>query len=141
MPTQRSSAIWTGSIGDGSGTMKFGGGAWEGSYNVPSRFADGDGTNPEELIAAAHAGCYSMQLSALLTKEGFDVEEVATSADVTVAKNDSGWSITTIALDCVAKVAEIDDDAFQAVATKAKETCPVSVALAGPEISLTAKLG
>lgn len=140
MPTQRSDATWTGSIGDGSGAMRLGSGAWEGSFNVPSRFADGEGTNPEELLAAAHAGCYSMQLSALLTNEGFEVEEVATTADVTVAKGGGGWSITTIVLDCVAKVAGIDDDAFQAQATKAKETCPVSVALAGPEISLTAKL-
>ena len=141
MPTQRSTATWNGSIGDGSGTMKLGSGAWEGSFNVPSRFEDGDGTNPEELIAAAHAGCYSMQLSAFLTTEGFTVNSIQTSADVTVEKNDSGgWTITTIALDCTANVDDIDDDAFQAQATKAKENCPVSVALAGPDISLDAKL-
>ena len=141
MPTRSSTATWTGSIGDGSGHMKLGGGAWEGAFDVPSRFQDGDGTNPEELLAAAHAGCYSMQLSAFLTQAGHDVESIDTQADVTVAKNDDGgWTITTIELTTTGRVADIDDDTFQEFATKAKDNCPVSVALAGPEISLDATL-
>lgn len=141
MPTRGSNATWTGPIGDGSGQMRLGSGAWEGAYDVPSRFEDGEGSNPEELLGAAHAGCYSMQLSALLTRAGFDVESIETSAEVSVEKQEAGWTITRIALTTTGHVAEVDDDTFQEKAREAKETCPVSKALASvPEITLDATL-
>lgn len=142
MPTRDSNATWSGPIGDGSGKMRLGSGAWEGPYDVPSRFEDGEGSNPEELIGAAHAGCYSMQLSALLTRAGFDVEAIETSAKVSVEKGDAGWTITSIALTTTGRVSGVDEDTFQEKAREAKETCPVSKALAAvPEITLDARLG
>lgn len=141
MPTRSSEATWKGSIKDGSGTMKLGGGAWEGSFDVPSRFEDGSGTNPEELIAAAHAGCFSMQLSGFLTAAGYTPDTISTTAAVTVKPNgDGGFVISSSKLTTTATIPDIDDDEFQKIATKAKENCPVSVALAGPEISLDATL-
>lgn len=141
MPTRESNATWTGSISEGSGKMRFGSGAFEGSYDVPSRFEEGEGTNPEELVGAAHAGCYSMQLSGLLTRAGFTVNSVDTTARVTVEKQEAGWTITRIELSTSADVDDIDDDAFQEKAQEAKETCPVSKALASvSEITLDASL-
>lgn len=142
MPTRDSNATWTGPIGDGSGQMRLGSGAWEGAYDVPSRFEDGEGTNPEELIGAAHAGCFSMQLSALLTRAGYDVEAIETSAKVSVDKGEAGWTITRIALITTGRVSGVDEDTFLEKAREAKETCPVSKALASvPEITLDATLG
>lgn len=140
MPTRESTATWNGPISSGSGTMRLGSGAYEGSYSVPTRFENEPGSNPEELIAAAHAGCFSMQLSALLTRAGFDVESIETTAAVTVEKGEDGWSITTIRLTTTGRVADIDADAFQEKAEEAKVTCPVSKALAGPQITLEATL-
>lgn len=141
MPTRESNATWNGPIGDGSGQMRLGSGAYEGAFDVPSRFEDGEGTNPEELIAAAHAGCFSMQLSALLTRAGHDVESVETSAAVSVEKQEAGWTITRIALTTTGRVPGIDEDAFLEKANEAKQTCPVSKALASvPEITLHASL-
>lgn len=140
MPTRESRAVWNGPLGKGSGTMKLGSGAWEGSFDVPSRFEDGQGTNPEELIAAAHAGCFSMQLSGFLSAAGHEVESIATTAAVTVQKAGDGFEISTIELTTEGKVAGIDDATFQEFATKAKESCPVSKALAGTSISLDATL-
>lgn len=141
MPTRESNATWNGPIGDGSGHMRLGSGAYEGAFDVPSRFEDGAGTNPEELIAAAHAGCFSMQLSALLTRAGHDVESIETSAAVSVEKQEAGWTITRIALTTTGRVSGIDEDAFLEKANEAKETCPVSKALASvPEVTLDASL-
>lgn len=140
MPTRESTATWNGSIGDGSGHMRLGAGAWEGAFDVPSRFEEGEGTNPEELIAAAHAGCFSMQLSALLTRAGHDVESIETTAAVTVEKGDDGWAITTIHLTSTGRVPGVDAATFAETAAEAKATCPVSKALAGPEITLDANL-
>ena len=121
--------------------MKMASGAYEGAYSVPSRFENGEGTNPEELIAAAHAGCFSMALTAGLTRGGFKVEHVNTKAKVHIEKGDDGWSITRIDLSCDAKVAEIDDAAFQEAAAAAKAGCPVSKALAAVgNIKLEARL-
>lgn len=130
MPTRTSSAVWNGSIAKGSGTMKVGAGVYEGPFSVPSRFEDGDGTNPEELIAAAHAGCFSMALSGALTRAGHEVNSIETSADVTVEKLDDGWEITSITLKTVGDVDGIDAEAFQQFAQDAKQNCPVSKALA-----------
>lgn len=140
MPTRESTATWNGPISSGTGTMRLGSGAYEGSYSVPTRFEEEAGSNPKELIAAAHAGCFSMQLSALLTRAGHDVESIDTTAAVTIEKGEDGWSITTIHLTSRGKVAGIDADAFREKAEEAKLTCPVSKALTGPQITLDAAL-
>jgi lipoyl-dependent peroxiredoxin len=140
VPTRRSSAVWSGSIARGSGTMTLGSGAWEGAYDVPSRFEDGAGTNPEELIAAAHAGCFSMALSGALTRAGHEVEAIDTTADVTVEKVGEGFEITGIVLTTVGRVAGIDEATFVEFAEGAKAGCPVSKALSATSITLEASL-
>jgi len=131
-------AEWKGSLKEGSGEMEFGGGAYHGAFTFASRFETGDGTNPEELIAAAHAGCFSMQLSGLLTGNNTPPTSVKTTAEVTI---EAGVGITGSALTTEAEVPGIDNAAFQEIAAKAKEICPVSKALAAVEnITLTATL-
>jgi osmotically inducible protein OsmC len=140
MPARQSSAVWEGTLKDGKGTMKLGSGAYEGSYSFASRFESGTGTNPEELIAAAHAGCFSMALSAGLSKAGFTPERISTTARVHLEKTGDAFSITRIDLTCEARVPGIDQAAFLAQAEGAKANCPVSKVLAGAKISLDAKL-
>jgi lipoyl-dependent peroxiredoxin len=140
MPTRTSSALWEGNLRDGSGTMKLGSGAFEGSYSFVSRFESGPGTNPEELIAAAHAGCFSMALSLELGQSGFTPTSIATSATVHLDRVADGFDITKIDLDTVGTVPGIDDAKFQEIAAAAKAGCPVSKALAATEITLTARL-
>jgi osmotically inducible protein OsmC len=140
MPTRTSSALWEGNLRDGSGTMKLGSGAFEGSYSFVSRFESGPGTNPEELIAAAHAGCFSMALSNGLSQAGFTPTSIATSATVHLDRVADGFGITKIDLDTVGTVPGIDDAKFQEVAAAAKAGCPVSKALAATEITLSARL-
>src|SRR3954464_8257235 len=113
MPVRNSSAVWTGDLKGGSGKVKLGSGAFEGQYNFSSRFESGTGTNPEELIAGAHAACYSMALSAGLGGGGFKPERVSTTAKVTVEKVGEGFKITKIQLVCEAVVPNIDDKKFQ----------------------------
>jgi lipoyl-dependent peroxiredoxin len=140
MPTRTSSALWEGNLRDGSGTMKLGSGAFEGSYSFMSRFESGSGTNPEELIAAAHAGCFSMALSNGLSQAGFTPTSIATSATVHLDRVADGFGITKIDLDTVGTVPGIDDAKFQAIAAEAKAGCPVSKVLTGAEITLSARL-
>lgn len=140
MPARSSEAEWRGGLKDGSGTMKLGSGAYEGSYSFPSRFEEGTGTNPEELIAAAHAGCYSMAFSAGLEKAGFKATRVGTTATVHLEKVEDGFSITRIDLKCDAEVPGIEKAKFQEVAEGAKKGCPVSRALASTQITLEATL-
>ena len=140
MPVRSADAQWEGSLQDGKGTMRLASGAYEGQYSFSSRFEEGTGTNPEELIAAAHAGCFSMALSAQLGRAGHNPNRVATTAKVHLEKGDAGFSITRIELTTEAEVPGIDDAAFQEIAENAKKTCPVSVALAGPQITLKATL-
>jgi len=140
MPTRRASAVWNGSLTEGNGTMRMASGAYEGPYSFQSRFEEGDGTNPEELIAAAHAGCFSMALSAGLGKAGFTPTRVHTTARVHLEKVGEGFGITRIELTTEAQVPGIDNKAFQEQAEGAKKGCPVSKALAGAQISLTATL-
>ena len=141
MPTRTADAEWTGTLQQGSGHMRLGGGAFDGAYSFSSRFEEGEGTNPEELIAAAHAGCFSMALSGNLGKAGFTPERVATTANVHLDKGDAGFSVTRIELVTRARVAGIDDATFQVIAEQAKETCPVSRALAAvPEVTVRATL-
>jgi osmotically inducible protein OsmC len=136
-----SEAKWTGSITEGSGNVKLGSGAFEGAYSFNSRFGDDNkATNPEELIAAAHAACFSMALSGFLGRAGFQPNSIETKATVHLEKKDDGFVIPNIDLETVADVPNISNDEFQQVAKNAKEKCPVSQVLAGAEISLTATL-
>ena len=137
MATRTSSAEWKGTLKEGSGTMKLGSGAWEGPFSFSSRFESGKGTNPEELIGAAHAGCFSMFLSALLTDAGFPPTRIRTVATVHL---EEGPKIAVIELSTEAVVPRISDADFRKYTEKAKNDCPVSRALAGPMITLTAKL-
>jgi osmotically inducible protein OsmC len=140
MATRTSEAEWKGNLKDGRGTMKLGSGAFEGSYSFASRFEEGKGTNPEELIGAAHAGCFSMALSAGLEAAGYEPKSVHTTAKVHLEKVGDGFAITRIDLNTEADVPGIDDPKFQEQAKAAKEGCPVSKALAATEITLEAKL-
>ena len=140
MPTRSADATWTDNLSDGNGTMTLESGAYEGAYSFRSRFEDGAGSNPEELIAAAHAGCYSMAFANVLAEAGYDPESVDTTADVTLRMVDEEPTITGIHLNTEATVPDIDDDTFQEHAEAAKEGCPVSKALAGTEITLDASL-
>ena len=140
MPVRTAEAEWKGNLGRGSGRMKLGSGAFEGSYSFPSRFEDGPGTNPEELIGAAHAGCFSMALSHMLAESGHIPDVVHTTAKVHIDKVEDGFKITTIELQTEGKVPGIDEKTFQEKAKAAKEGCPVSQALAGVDIRLQAKL-
>jgi len=121
--------------------VKLGSGAWEGKYSFATRFEDAPGTNPEELIAAAHSACFSMALTAGLGKAGFQPKRVHTTANVYLGKVGEGFAITRIELECEAEVPDIEDAAFQEQAKGAKENCPISKALRGVEtITLNAKL-
>lgn len=131
MPVRSSDARWEGPLQGGKGTMRLGNGAWEGPYSFGSRFEEAAGTNPEELIAAAHAGCFSMALSGALGRAGHEPQHVATTANVHLVKTDAGFRITKIELVTDASVPGIGQDEFDTIAADAKANCPVSAALAG----------
>ena len=139
MPVRSAEAEWKGSLFEGQGHMKMGT-AYDGPYTFKSRMEDGVGTNPEELIAAAHAGCFSMALSAGLAKAGYSPKRVHTQASVHFDKVGDGFAITSIDLNTEAEVHGIDNAKFQELAEGAKKGCPVSKALAGTTINLQAKL-
>ncbi len=140
MPVRQAEATWKGNLREGQGTVKFGKGAFEGAYSFASRFEEGTGTNPEELLGAAHAGCFSMALSARLSQAGFEPRRVHTIAHVHIEKVGEGFKITRIELETEAEVPGIDPKAFLDQAEAAKSGCPVSQALAGVDISLNARL-
>lgn len=140
MVKRKSNAVWQGDLKDGKGSVNLGSGAFSGQYSFSSRFEEGVGTNPEELIAAAHAGCFSMALSAGLSKAGYLVDEIATEAVVMMDKTDAGFVISGVKLTTQAKVQEITPDEFQKFANDAKQDCPVSQALAAVKVDLEAKL-
>lgn len=137
MPVRKADAIWNGTLKEGSGVMKLGGGAYEGPFSFASRFEEGAGTNPEELIGAAHAGCFSMFLSALLSKDGYTPTSIQTTAKVYL---EAGPTIARIELNSVAVVPGLDAEKLQEYAASAKANCPVSKALASVEIQLNAVL-
>jgi len=137
MAIRKASAVWNGTLKGGKGSMKLGSGAFEGAYTYASRFEEGPGTNPEELVGAAHAGCFSMYLSAVLTDAGFSPVKIQTSARVHLGE---GPRITLIELDTEAEVPEIDEKTFLEKAEYSKKNCPISLALIGPEVRLTARL-
>ena len=140
MVVRQSQADWRGNLREGKGTVKLGSGALEGQYGFRSRFENGPGTNPEELIAAAHAGCYSMALSHGLASAGHPPTRVHTTAKVTLDKVGEGFAITRIDLESEAEVPGIDEAKFQQQAEAAKKGCPVSKALASTPINLKARL-
>ncbi len=137
MAVRKAAAVWRGGLQDGNGTVALGSGAFEGSYSYRSRFGDGaGGTNPEELIGAAHAACFSMALSNMLAGEGHPPTAVETTAEVTIEPVDGAPTISKIALHTVGNVPGISAEEFTRFAEKAKAACPVSRALTGTEISL-----
>lgn len=140
MPTRNAQATWEGDLKGGKGTMKLAGGAYDGPYSFSSRFEDGKGTNPEELIAAAHAGCFSMAFSHGLAQAGFTPKRVHTVAKVHLEKMADGFGIPRIDLVCEANVPGISEEAFRDQAQKAKEGCPISKLLKAAQITLEAKL-
>ena len=137
MAIRTSSAEWKGTLKEGAGTMKLGSGAYEGPFSFASRFESGRGTNPEELIGAAHAGCFSMALASRITKAGFAPTRIHTTATVHLSE---GPTINLIELNTEAEVPNLTEATFMELAENAKKNCPVSKALAGPEIKLNAKL-
>ena len=137
MSVRKAHAIWKGTLKEGSGILNLGSGAYAGAYTYASRFEDASGTNPEELIGAAHAGCFSMFLSALITKAGFTPARIETTAKVHL---EAGPTITLIELETEAEVPGLDEAAFLTHAQAAKANCPVSKALASVNISLNARL-
>jgi osmotically inducible protein OsmC len=141
MATRNGSAEWKGDLKSGSGTVTVGEGVFEGQYSFSSRFEDGEGTNPEELIAAAHASCFAMALSLILSEEGHAPASVRARAEVQLRLVDGLPTIARIDLKVEGAVPGVDEDAFRSYAEKAKAGCPVSRALAGvPEIELEAEL-
>ena len=140
MPTRKAHARWEGTLNEGKGTVDFGKGAFKGTYSFASRFDTGGGTNPEELLGAAHAGCFAMALSLVLGRAGFTPDYVDATANVTVSPQDGGFKITGSHIICEASVPGIDRAMFVQHAEAAKVSCPVSQALAGTEITLEANL-
>lgn len=140
MRTRTAQATWQGDLESGRGTMRSPTGAVDGAYSFPSRFEDGEGTNPEELIGAAHAGCFSMALSLVLGEAGHQPDRIDTTASVTLGEVGGAPTITTVHLDVTGRVPGIDAAEFRRLAEEAKKGCPVSRALAGVDITLEAKL-
>jgi len=140
MATRKAYAKWEGNLKKGKGLVEFGDGAFAQPYSFSSRFEKGKGTNPEELIAAAHAACFSMALSHLLSEAGYDPKKIYTTASVHLEKTEQGFEIAAIDLRTEAEVDGIEEEAFREHAETAKENCPVSKALAGCEIRLEAIL-
>jgi len=138
MSKRTAKAKWEGTLMKGAGTMNFS--DYDGPFTFASRFEDGKGTNPEELIGAAHAGCYSMFLSALISEENLTPESVSTTATVHLDKDDTGPVISTIELDCEVKCDGLSQEKFNEFAAASKEKCPISRLVAAAEIKLDAKL-
>lgn len=137
---RKASARWQGGLKDGKGTISTDSGVLsETQYSFSTRFEEGIGTNPEELIAAAHAGCFTMALSGQLGNAGLTAESIATTATVTMEKLDAGWTVSKVHLDVTAKIAGADEQAFQTAANNAKAGCPIS-RLLNAEITMDAKL-
>ena|SRR5690349_2010687 len=141
MPIRKAEAEWKGNLIEGAGRLKLGSGAFEGPYSFKSRFEEGhSATNPEELIGAAHAGCFTMALTAQLSRKGITPKRIHTIANVKLDKVGDAFTITRIDLQTEAEIPGIDGQTFQTIALDAKQNCPVSKALAGTEIHLAAKL-
>jgi len=141
MPIRNASARWSGTLTEGSGVLRTGQGGYEGNFSFKSRFEEGEGTNPEELIGAAHAGCFSMAFSKLLSEAGHPPTSVETKAAVHLEKTDAGMTVTRIDLETVGEVPGIEEAEFLKLAESAKANCPISRLLApGAQITLSARL-
>ncbi len=139
--TRTAKASWQGDLAEGGGRIGVGSGAYEGPFTLRARVEDVErSTNPEELIGAAHAGCFTMSLANLLTESGHPPTDLQTSAEVRLEQLETGFAITRITLETVGKVPGVDAGTFASLAQQAKDTCPVSRALAGTEITLEARL-
>lgn len=140
MPARIAEATWQGTLQEGSGTVKLGSGAYDGPFSYKSRFDEGTGTNPEELLGAAEAGCFTMALGARLSRNGFTVNNIHTTAHVHLEKVGDGMSITRIHLVTEGSIDGLDEAAFKEHAEETKKSCIVSRALTGVELSVEAKL-
>jgi len=140
MPVRKAEAVWHGSFKEGHGHMRFGEGDFEVDYSAGARFEEDPGGNPEQLLGAAHAGCFSMALASGLSKAEFPPKSIHTTAEVHLEKTGAGWSVTRIHLTTEVEAAGIEDSAFFELAEKAKQNCPISRALGNVEISLEARL-
>ncbi|SRR5260370_6413463 len=140
MPTRKAEAEWKGNLAEGSGRLKVESGAFEGPYSFKSRFEVGPGTNPEELLGAAHAGCFTMAVVAQLSRARITPRRIHTEAKVKLERVGEGFSITGIDLETEADIPGMDNATFQKYALDAKQNCPVSKALAGTDIHLNATL-
>jgi osmotically inducible protein OsmC len=140
MPVRKGFAVWEGPFREGKGTVKVESGLFEGAYSAPSRFENAKGTNPEELIGAAHAGCFSMALALALGQKGVTPKRIETTDEVAIEPVGQGFKITAIRMRTVAEVPGIAEADFQQIAQAAKAGCPVSQALAGVPITLEARL-
>lgn len=137
MAIRTASAVWDGTLKEGQGSMKLGSGAFDGRFTYASRFEEGPGSNPEEFLGAAQAGCFSMYLSALLTDAGYPPTQIRTSAKVHLGE---GPTITLIELETEAEVPNVDEKTFLEKVENSKKNCPVSKALTGPELRVMARL-
>ena len=141
MASRNGSAEWSGDLSSGSGTVTVGESAWTGNYSFKSRFEDGEGTNPEELLAASHAGCFTMAMSLFLTQQGHPPDKLNTTVKTHLRQVDDAPTITKAEIEVEGSVPGIDQDAFQKYAEQAKETCVISRALKGVrEMTVTARL-
>jgi osmotically inducible protein OsmC len=141
MPIRKASAQWSGSLWEGKGVLNTETGVLKNvAYNAKSRFETGNETNPEEILGAAHAGCFSMAFANILSKAGFKVNSISTEDAVHIEKKEDGFTITRIDISTVAEVAGIDNETFQKHAAEAKKGCPVSKALKSVDMTLVAKL-
>jgi osmotically inducible protein OsmC len=139
--TRTADASWSGTVPDGGGHLALGSGAFNGPFTLKARVEEGQhSANPEELIGAGHAGCFTMSLANLLSEEGHPPAELRTTAEVRLEQLDVGFRITQITLRTEGEVPGVDEARFQELAEQAKSTCPVSLALAGTEIALDARL-
>lgn len=140
MPVRRAEAAWHGDFRDGAGRMRLGSGAFEGNYTYRTRMEEEPGTNPEELLGAAHAGCFSMSLARRLSAAGYSPERIHTEARVRFGRAGEGYAISRIDLRTEAEVSGVDESLFVEKAEEAKRDCAISKALAGVEIALETKL-
>lgn len=138
MPVRKAEAVWEGDLPNGTGTMKMAN--WEGPYSATSRFQEGSGTNPEELLAAAHAGCFSMAFSKVLSDAGHIPNRIQTTARVHIEKLNGGFGVTRVELSTEVDVPDVDQDSLQDSAETAKTNCPVSQLFKGADISVEARL-
>ena len=138
---RKASAVWQGGLKDGKGTVSTSSGVLSNTqYSFSTRFEEGKGTNPEELIAAAHAGCFSMALSAQLGEAGLTAQRIETEATLTMEKTDAGFTVTEIHLECTATIPNADEAKFKQAAENAKKGCPIS-RLLNTNITMNARLG